>query len=632
MAWRAFILLVCGMSIVFATGTQSQSATQDSGANEQQTESTQADETDSGGVQTTDRPEEEQTTAEKANDSGDSESPNTSEQEELLQNGSLDESVDGSPTEWSFSSRFLDQGYELTVDDENPFEGTSSVMVDSTNAEDAATKFCTFNQSPDVAALRGKRVRFRAAVRTSDTDQGGKAQLWLRVDRESKKQGAFDNMGDRPITSDQWKHYEIVADIDDDAERLNVGLILIGKAKAWIDDASLEIVPDEEKVSTKVTGRSMTAEETLPQPFFNGWLWLAGFAIALMILSQQSNSFAQRFALRFALIYWLLYSFPTLVTGIGGAILRILGLLGIELEKTSTAITQLTQTHKQFTETAVHWTASNVFGKEGQLVLPNGSGDTTFAYIRVFACCIIALSIAAIWTGTYWRKADQLWLRDMLRTYLRYVLALTMLGYGLAKTGFNMTQFAMDATPGDGQLMRTFGDASPMGLLWTFMAASPAYTFFAGLGEVIGGLLLVFRRTATLGALATFGVMLNVMMLNFCYDVPVKQYSFHLVMMALVVAMPDFPCLFNLLVMNRTTEPANLMSPPYTNRFTVWIPRLLKIVVVACAFAWPVGEQIFKEVKFYQTDSVRQRQEQADSEHLLINRGFRWINEVPYNR
>ena len=171
-----------------------------------------------------------------------------------------------------------------------------------------------------------------------------------------------------------------------------------------------------------------------------------------------------------------------------------------------------------------------------------------------------------------------------------------------------------------------------MGLLWTLMAESPAYTFFAGLGDVVGGLLLAFRRTATLGALVTFGVMVNVMMLNFCYDVPVKQYSFHLVMMALLIALPDFPRMFKALVLNLPTEPGNLMTPPYTNRVTVWIPRLIKIAVVACAFAWPVGEQIFTEVKFYQTESARQRQEKVDSEHLLMNRGFRWINEYPYNR
>ncbi|MEM9413814.1 MAG: hypothetical protein AAGA30_22085, partial [Planctomycetota bacterium] len=191
---------------------------------------------------------------------------------------------------------------------------------------------------------------------------------------------------------------------------------------------------------------------------------------------------------------------------------------------------------------------------------------------------------------------------------------------------------AMDSMPREGQLTTSFGESSPMGLLWAFMAASPAYTFFAGLGEVVGGLFLVFRRTATVGALVTFGVMTNVMMLNFCYDVPVKLYSFHLTLMALIVAMPDLPRIFKLVVMNKPVEPSNLMTPPFTNRFTIWVPRVFKILVVACVFAWPVGQKAVEEVRFYQTDSERQRLEQAESEHLLMNRGFRWINEYPFHR
>jgi hypothetical protein len=64
-----------------------------------------------------------------------------------------------------------------------------------------------------------------------------------------------------------------------------------------------------------------------------------------------------------------------------------------------------------------------------------------------------------------------------------------------------------------------------MGLLWTFMGASAAYTIFTGLGELVGGLLLTTRRTALAGALVSAAVMTHVAVLNFCYDVPVKLFS-----------------------------------------------------------------------------------------------------------
>ena len=85
-----------------------------------------------------------------------------------------------------------------------------------------------------------------------------------------------------------------------------------------------------------------------------------------------------------------------------------------------------------------------------------------------------------------------------------------------------------------------------MRLLWTLMGYSRPYAVFAGLGEVSAGLLLLSRRTSTIGALISFGVMLNVVMLNFCYDVPVKQFSSHLVLAALFVAWPDLQGMFDL--------------------------------------------------------------------------------------
>jgi hypothetical protein len=71
------------------------------------------------------------------------------------------------------------------------------------------------------------------------------------------------------------------------------------------------------------------------------------------------------------------------------------------------------------------------------------------------------------------------------------------------------------------------------------MAASTAYTFFCGLTEVTAGTLLLFRRTLTVGALVAVAALVNIVLLNFCYDVPVKLYSSHLLMMALFLLIAD---------------------------------------------------------------------------------------------
>ena len=83
------------------------------------------------------------------------------------------------------------------------------------------------------------------------------------------------------------------------------------------------------------------------------------------------------------------------------------------------------------------------------------------------------------------------------------------------------------------------------------MGFSKTYSIFAGVSEVIAGALLIPRRTQTYGAMATIAVMLNVFMMNLCFDIPVKIFSFHLMLMGVLLLMVDFKRVFGVLVMNR---------------------------------------------------------------------------------
>ena len=49
-------------------------------------------------------------------------------------------------------------------------------------------------------------------------------------------------MGDRPIRSAQWQRYEIVGTVDEDAEWMNIGIMVFGEATAWLDDVRIEIL------------------------------------------------------------------------------------------------------------------------------------------------------------------------------------------------------------------------------------------------------------------------------------------------------------------------------------------------------------------------------------------------------
>lgn len=200
----------------------------------------------------------------------------------------------------------------------------------------------------------------------------------------------------------------------------------------------------------------------------------------------------------------------------------------------------------------VTWVGRVVFGVE-ITVLPNGSGDTTWNYVQVFCCLVLALAAAGVWTVLDRKRPNYERLHEGLRVYVRFALALAMITYGAVKVF--KAQFA---GPTLDRLLQPFGEASPMGLLWTFMAASESYNVFTGLGEMLGGLLLSARRTTLLGALVSIAVMSNVVMLNFSYDVPVKLYSSHLLAMAVLLTVPDLRRLADFFLLDRPVEPAGV--------------------------------------------------------------------------
>jgi hypothetical protein len=226
------------------------------------------------------------------------------------------------------------------------------------------------------------------------------------------------------------------------------------------------------------------------------------------------------------------------------------------------------------------WVGEEVLrlGRAAVVIQPTGSGDTLAAYIQTLCIFTVAVIGALLWS--LWGRGRPVppRLSNAFRVYVRYALAAILLSYGFAKVP--PTQFQ---PPGPEALVRTYGDSSPMGLLWTFMGFSPAYTMFAGLMEIIPGLLLLFRQTATLGVLIGVGTMTNVVVLNFCYDVPVKLFSVHLLVALLVIAAPDVRRLLDFFVFNRPVGAAVLRSPdtPARRGWMVALKAAFVIVLLA---------------------------------------------------
>jgi hypothetical protein len=163
------------------------------------------------------------------------------------------------------------------------------------------------------------------------------------------------------------------------------------------------------------------------------------------------------------------------------------------------------------------------------------------------------------------------------------MLAGVMLGYGFVKVF--CLQFPV---PSHVTLLRAYGESPPADLLWTFMGASPGYQVFGGLAEVLGAMLLVFRRTVMLGALLLAGVLANVVALNLFYDVSVKLYSFTLLATAIFLVLPEAPRLVRFFL-SADRVPARRERPLLRSRPGVTAAILGKgafLLGVAAPMAW----------------------------------------------
>jgi erythromycin esterase len=155
-------------------------------------------------------------------------------------NLSFDEGKPGEPPPgWKNNS--LATGYRALVVSEGCVSGTC-VKV-SRDAEQTREGFGVLMQRVDATPFRGKKIRFRASIR-SDIPPGASARLWLRVDRPKGVMGMLDNMGDRlPGALPQWTELETHGEVAPDAEAIAFGLLFTGDGTAWMDDAVLEVVP-----------------------------------------------------------------------------------------------------------------------------------------------------------------------------------------------------------------------------------------------------------------------------------------------------------------------------------------------------------------------------------------------------
>ena len=223
----------------------------------------------------------------------------------------------------------------------------------------------------------------------------------------------------------------------------------------------------------------------------------------------------------------------------------------------------------------VFWVAAHVFGLKLPLVYSgSGSGDKQFDWVLLFCMLVAAVVATAAWSALDRKRENHATLHKWFLLFLRFCLAGQMFIYGSMKAVPLQMSY-----PHLARLVERYGDFSPMGVLWSSVGASPAYETFTGCAELLAGLLLIFPRTATLGALICLADVTQVWVLNMTYDVPVKLLSFHLILISLLLLSPERKRLVNFFFLNRAADPAT-RTPLFASR------RAQRIASGLIAFLW----------------------------------------------
>lgn len=170
--------------------------------------------------------------------------------------------------------------------------------------------------------------------------------------------------------------------------------------------------------------------------------------------------------------------------------------------------------------------------------------DSVSLYVLVFLLSLISLLVSVFAVFRNGREVSEK-LKYIFYTLITYFLALTLFKYGADKIFKH--QFFL---PEPNTLFTPVGQLTPDLLFWSSMGTSYSYTVFSGIVEIIPAALLLFRKTRFAGALIATGVLINVVMINFGFDITVKIFSMFLLLCALILVATNGKPLFRFLFRN----------------------------------------------------------------------------------
>jgi hypothetical protein len=131
--------------------------------------------------------------------------------------------------------------YDTGIDSQAKYQDAESAYLKSkADVGQDGEGFGTLMQSFRATRYLGKRLRVSGFIKSEGVH--GWAGLWMRVDKNSTVVG-FDNMENRPIKgTNDWRRYDVVLDVPEDATGIALGVLLAGPGTVWLNNTKFEVV------------------------------------------------------------------------------------------------------------------------------------------------------------------------------------------------------------------------------------------------------------------------------------------------------------------------------------------------------------------------------------------------------
>ncbi len=214
------------------------------------------------------------------------------------------------------------------------------------------------------------------------------------------------------------------------------------------------------------------------------------------------------------------------------------------------------------------------------------SSDSTTHYLLFFVLLMVAIFLATLFSFFNFWKTYHGRIGKIIQLILTYYLVAIMLRYGCDKI-FKM-QFYL---PEPNTLYTPLGMLDKDILYWSTIGTSYVYNLLIGLTEVIPALMLLYHKTRILGLFILSGVLINVVFINFGFDISVKLFSSFLLFTCLLLLAPSFKKMFDFFVLNKAT------ALPYLTGNNLVASNLLRLSIKAILILFLFTESLLPYLK-----------------------------------